>query len=262
VDSASRRLYWVESIIDSHVIVRGDGLGCRRLEVESLASQVALDVTGGKIYWAESEYYNTPHRIVRANLDLTSFELVLDGLSGGARTIGIDSPGGKIYWYAPFDGEISRSNLDGSNVEVQFAVSALRGMQIDSAGQKIYWADWTTGSFQRADFNGSNIEELAPQVKTPFVVDAAGGTVYWQAEEPIGPDWSGTIKRADLDGANEATVRSGADAASSFLVFDSSDQAITINCDVATPALGLRNAALLTLLLLGFGAWALRRATS
>jgi hypothetical protein len=257
VDSASGRLYWVENNpFDGYELVRGDASGCRRLQLDAYVPWIALDVTGGKIYWTEGG-----GRILRANLDLSSVEVVLEGLSGDPREIGVDSVGGKLYWHERADGEIVRSNLDGSDVEVQFEVSGLEGMQIDSVGQKIYWGNFFPGGFRRADFDGSNVEELAPQVQRKWVVDASGGRVYWRSDGAIpAPGRSqATISRADLDGSNEALVLYGDDANAGFLAFDPSNDVIPLACGTLVPALGLRSAGLLVLLLLGVGAWALKR---
>jgi hypothetical protein len=132
-------------------------------------------------------------------------------------------------------------------------------MQVDPIGQKIYWADWIPGGFRSADFDGANVEELAPQVKTPFVIDLGAGTVYWQAEDAVGAYWVGTIKRADLDGSNEAIVRHGDDVASTYLAFDPADEPISLSCGLPVPAVGLGGTGLLVLLLLGFSARAVMR---
>jgi hypothetical protein len=258
VDSTRRGLYWIEDDFQGFKLVHGDAHGCQQLPVDGAVQRIALDETGGKIYWTEYTYATGVGRIRRAGLDLSAVEVVLDGLNG-PREIDIDPIGGKIYWFNEVDNTIMRSNLDGSNVEVQFAVTELRGMQVDPAGQKIYWADWSAGGFRRADFDGSNVEDLAPQVKTAFVVDPGAGKVYWQDEDEIGPLWAGTIKRADLDGSNESIVTQGYDAAARYIALDPVGEAIPIHCGLPVPAIGLRSAGFLVLLLIVFGARALLR---
>ena len=255
VDSTSRRLYWIENDFFEFKLARGDANSCLEVDIEGDTQRFALDE---KVYWTEFTQHSGAGRILRANLDFSSVEVVLDGATG-AREIGIDPIGGKIYWYNQVDHTIVRSNLDGSSVEVQFEVQLLRGMQVDPIGQKIYWADWSPGGFRRADFDGGNLEELASQVKTPFVVDLSTGTVYWQAEFAVGPIWEGRIKRADLDGSNEAIVRQGYEVASTYLAFDSGNEPISLSCGPPVPAVGLEGAGFLVLLLLGFGARAVMR---
>jgi hypothetical protein len=258
IDSASRSLYWVEDNFSGFKLVRGDANSCLEVDVEGYLQRIALDVIGEKVYWTEFTQHSGEGRILRANLDLSSVEVVLEGATG-AREIDIDPIGGRIYWFNQVDNTIARSNLDGSNVEVQFQVQLLRGMQVDPIGQKIYWVDWNPGGFRRADLDGANVEELAPQVKTPFVIDLGTGTVYWQAEYAVGPYWVGTIKRADLDGSNEAIVRHGDDVASTYLAFDPADEPISLSCGLPVPAVGLGGTGLLVLLLLGFSARAVMR---
>jgi hypothetical protein len=263
VDSVSRRLYWVEDDVlpigSDPALVRGDADHCQRLQVQDAPPGIALDVTGGKIYWTERGIGGGNGRIKRANLDFSSVEPLLVGLNGPSG-IGLDLPGGKIYWYDFVDDTILRSNLDGSDVEIQFAVENLVQFQIDSAGQKIYWVQSFLDGLRRADFDGSNVEELAPQVRVPFTVVVSAGTVYWREGSAMsGPPVM--IKRADLDGSNEEIVREGLDAAADYLVLDPSDELIPISCDTDVPALGLRGVGLLALLLVVIGARAVMRSS-
>jgi hypothetical protein len=258
VDSTSRRLYWIEHDFFEFKLVRGDPNSCLELDIQGDTQRFALDVIGERVYWTEFTQHSGAGRILRAKLDFSSVEVVLVGATG-AREIGIDPIGGKIYWYNQVDDTIVRSNLDGSNVEVQFGVQLLRGMQVDPIGQRIYWADWTPGGFRRADFDGANVEQLAPQVKTPFVVDPSTGTVYWQAEDAVGAFWMGTLKRADLDGSNDAIVQQGYEVASTYLALDPGNEPISVICGLPVPAVGMGGAGFLVLLLLGLGARAVMR---
>ena len=95
------------------------------------------------------------------------------------------------------------------------------------------------------------------------MVDASGGTVYWRSDETIpgpgGGAFQPSISRANLDGSNEAIVLQSSDAAPTLLAFDPVNDVIPISCGALVPALGLRSAGLLVLLLLGVGAWAIKR---
>ena len=72
---------------------------------------IALDVAGGKMYWAE-----LGGKIQRANLDGSGFEDLVTGL-GYPHGIALDVVGGKMYWTDHWTGKIQRANLDGSGVE-------------------------------------------------------------------------------------------------------------------------------------------------
>jgi len=73
---------------------------------------VALDLTEGKLYWAET----LGRKIVRANLDGSDVEDVVTGLVG-PRGIALDLAGGRVYWANNATGAILRANLDGTQPE-------------------------------------------------------------------------------------------------------------------------------------------------
>jgi sugar lactone lactonase YvrE len=84
-----------------------------------IATGVAVDPVGGKIYW--TEYGNGPKddAIRRANLDGSNVETLFDATQG-LRTpdrIAVDSWAGRIYWTDLHAGVVQRSNLDGTGLE-------------------------------------------------------------------------------------------------------------------------------------------------
>jgi DNA-binding beta-propeller fold protein YncE len=127
---------------------------------------IALDVTDGKMYWVETMYqresgerfYSIKSRIRRSNLDGSKVQtLVQTPVAGGLEEIlalALDVMGGKMYWVEHFEsaashkqGQIRRSNLDGSNVEdlVLFGDTedpvAILDIALDVTGGKIYWTE-------------------------------------------------------------------------------------------------------------------------
>ena len=82
---------------------------------------IALDVAGGKIYWADP----VVSKIQRANLDGSNIEdvVVIHSSNFGPSyivSIALDVAGGKIYWANQFERKIQRANLDGSDIEDLF----------------------------------------------------------------------------------------------------------------------------------------------
>ena len=73
---------------------------------------IALDVSGGKMYWTDLD---TDRKIHRSNLDGSGVEDLVTGLRN-PKGIALDVSGGKMYWTDDFS-KIQRSNLDGSGVE-------------------------------------------------------------------------------------------------------------------------------------------------
>jgi hypothetical protein len=128
---------------------------------------LALDSSGGKIYWTHLGGGNFPPQ--RANLDGTSREPIGDSnLSNYG--IAVDAPRGKVYWtqtvetnpgdYATF---IRRANLDGSNVENVVrspADTSFQSLAIDTKAQKVYWGSGGAGKIGWVNMDGTGIEIL------------------------------------------------------------------------------------------------------
>ena len=171
---------------------------------------IAVDVAGGKMYWAEYVARNDEHKILRANLDGTDIEVLYTHNKQWWRigSIALDIAGGKIYW--TIGTKIQRADLDGSNVQNLVGINGgaySRGIILDVAGGKMYWTEhrysYGLGKIRRADLDGTNIEDLVDtEVTYPedIALDVVGGKIYWT---DIGRD---EIRRADLDGANIETL--------------------------------------------------------
>ena len=122
LDVAGNKIYWTEGSLADFQISRADLDGSNvQLLVTHLMSPsgIALDVDAGKIYWTDLG----TGKIQRSNLNGSGTEdLVTTGVIAPVR-IALDLLAGKLYWTeaAPADFMISRSDLDGSNVEVLVA---------------------------------------------------------------------------------------------------------------------------------------------
>ena len=169
----------------------------------SLPGGIALDMAGGKMYWAD---WGFPTGIYRANLDGSNFEAVVPGLNNPPWGIALDTESSKMYWTMSSiggdDGEIRHADLDGSNV--QTLVTGLywpRHITVDTAGGKIYWTIAVPGAsrIQRANLDGSQVEDLVTTgLISPvgITVDTAASKMYWTDSGATG------IYRANLDGSN------------------------------------------------------------
>ena len=164
LDVPGNNMYWTEGVISgAPFILRAnlDGSG-----VEGLVGpgndgsfDIALDVAGGKMYWAALNI----GEIRRANLDGSGAETLVDpGTFSQPYGIALDIGGGKMYWTNGGNlHRIQRANLDGSGVEdLVTAVSSPSGIALDLARGKMYWVDDATNKIQRANLNGSGVEDL------------------------------------------------------------------------------------------------------
>ena len=162
---------------------------------------IAVDTTGGKIYWSDLG----SAKIQRANLDGTGVEDLVTGLDGRPFGVALDVTAGKIYW----GGEgtyIQRANLDGTGVEDIVTEFTPSDVALDLTRGKMYWTDSGTSKIQRANLDGTGIEDIVTTgLSTPqyISVDAAEGRIYW------GDYQEGGLRRANLDGSNVEDVITG-----------------------------------------------------
>lgn len=163
-------------------------------------SGVAIDVEGGKLYWADS----FTGSIRRANLDGSQPEVILETDPENPREpgqIALDLTAGKLYWCdgayfnLAWHGRIGRSNLDGSDVEllVPFMSEPLSGLALDLINAKMYAV--VSGAIVRWDLNGANQQSLVPNACAYHIaLDASAGAMYWAGCNVIG--------NAALDGSS------------------------------------------------------------
>ena len=168
----------------------------------SVKEGIALDIAGGKMYWADWNIFTGGGKIQRANLNGTNVEDVVPELAT-AQGIALDLSRGKMYWTNSGVGKIQRANLDGSNIEdILTGLDAPHHLALDFSSGKIYWASWGAGKIQRANFDGSNLEDLVVGLSHPagIALDGPNGKMYWT--HWLANAQSGKIQRADLDGSN------------------------------------------------------------
>ena len=221
----------------------GDDIGIRRANLdgsnvetlvrEEYAWQLALDASGGKIYWIGYDVDSTPSKIHCANLDGSNVETLVR--EEYTKHLTLDVAGGKMYWIGD-DGEstkIRRANLDGSNIEDLTTASMYADtfalapaddasppvvskkpevdtqtkttqILVDAADSpSMYWIDTAAGTLHR--LVNAEVENLVPSVQnaTSLTVDVDNDALYW-AEKTS--NTTGKIQRANLDGTNVQLV--------------------------------------------------------
>jgi prepilin-type processing-associated H-X9-DG protein len=75
---------------------------------------IALDIAGGKMYWADGIFGSNRGDIMRANLDGTEQETLVQNLKS-PEYIALDVAHGQMYWADRGSGDIMRANLDGTD---------------------------------------------------------------------------------------------------------------------------------------------------
>ena len=187
-----------------------DGTGVETLVSARGPTSIALDVSGGKMYWTDY----LARAIRRANLDGTGVETLVS--MGFVTGIALDVSGGKMYWINWTSDSIHRANLNGSSIEtlVTGITGSPSGLDLDVSGVKMYWSDVQFGTIGRSNLDGSNVETLVtkPSDTTGSAIDDVAldvgrGKMYWLAFYRYS-DNSKTykIRRSNLDGSNVETL--------------------------------------------------------
>lgn len=154
-------LYWTDTALHSVQRAPSDGTG----PVERLVSGangvneprgIALDLHGGKMYWAESG----SKRIRCANLDGSNVEdLVTTGLSFPA-DIQLDLANGKLYLADRDRNAIRRCDLNGANLQdVRTGATQAYFLYVDVPRSRIYWSEDDAKVIHRASLDGTGAIE-------------------------------------------------------------------------------------------------------
>lgn len=121
VDSINEKVYWTTALTGSEGDIMRANLDGTNVETVLTGvdkpARIALDVTGGKIYWTDF----VVDVVRRSNLNGSGVEdLFVVGANLNPGGIALDLDGGKVYWGQSVTTnreKIMRMNLDGSNPE-------------------------------------------------------------------------------------------------------------------------------------------------
>ena len=206
-------MYWVDAAGGTLQSLTGSEVDPFVASVRN-ATAIAIDMVGGKVYWAEGIEKNRS-RVRRANLNGKNVEIVKE-MGGAVRGLAIDSTKGHLYMTNARPngrGNIQRSKLDGSRFHWNYidnlspVLSSPRDIALDVAGGKVYWTeditDAATGKevirIRRANRNGKNVEVVREISGVPrgLAVDAAKGNLYLANTRGV----RGNIQRLKVDGS-------------------------------------------------------------
>jgi hypothetical protein len=194
--------------------------------------QLQLDEKNRKLYWSDREGM----RVMRANLDGSKIESLIDTSGGDARPgkeikkwcvgIALDVEAGKVYWTQKGpanagEGRIFRANLEipkgqtpANRKDVELLYENLPepiDLELDLANRTLYWTD-------RGDPPRGNTVNRAPMDPSQGNGRKEPETVFDHLEEGIGialdlkggrmflTDLGGSVYSANLDGSNKKTV--------------------------------------------------------
>ncbi len=220
-------VYWPDT--SENAIRRATTAGAIQsdLPAPSVTGSIAIDSTGGKLYWADR---SSSEKIRRSNLDGSLVEDIVTVQGFGTLTaygctgLAVDAARGKVYWTRSVFGEINRCDLDGQNAQYVIrdypptgdatpavdptGTFAPGSIAIDtSAGTngKIYWVNGYLNRIERCNINGTGRAPLAGNIgagATSICIDSAAGKLYWTNTA------GNAVMRANLDGTSVETVAS------------------------------------------------------
>ncbi|MBU0475684.1 MAG: hypothetical protein KKF62_16160 [Bacteroidetes bacterium] len=207
VDNVNGKVYWGKGISPAKIgwsYLDGSSSNSNLISfvTASNVADIAVDIDNGKIYWTD----NISDKIYRANLNGTTIEEVLTGLSDPAGC-SIDLINNKIYWVERSGQKICRANMDGSNIEtiINSGLSSPYGLDVDFINSKIYFSDFGSGKIQKANLDGTNVTDVLTGLGfdiDAISLDITNGVIYYAT-------YNSTIKKVNTNGSGNSTVVSG-----------------------------------------------------
>jgi len=171
IDDQSGKIYWTATNLqDGSAIFRAnlDGTSLDTLirwapNGAQAPFGIALDVAGGKMYWADFDLGS----IWSATLNGLNQQEILSNLQGPSG-LRLDTRTSKLYW-TEFNGRtVQRANADGTGQELLVTTSGRPNhIDLDTLGGKMYWSEIASGLIRRADLDGQNAENIPIAVSNP-----------------------------------------------------------------------------------------------
>jgi hypothetical protein len=240
VDTTAGHLYWTNMgnpTANDGSIERADLDGKNLIHIVSpggtfTPKQLQLDEKNRKLYWCDREGM----RIMRANLDGSQIETLIDTSEGDARPgkdikkwcvgIALDVEAGKFYWTQKGpdnagQGRIFRANLEipkgqtpAGRKDIELLYEGLPepiDLELDLANRTIYWTDRgdpprgntvNRASMDPAQGNGKK----EPVIIFDHLMEGIGIALDLKGGRMFLTDLGGSVYSANLDGSNKKTL--------------------------------------------------------
>jgi len=206
----------------TNIVPRGDTFTPKQLQ---------LDKVKGKLYWCDREGM----RIMRANLDGSGLETLVDTSKGDARPgkdskkwcvgIALDIHGGKMYWTQKGpdnagQGRIFRANLEipkgqtpADRADMELLYEGLPepiDLDLDLANRMMYWTDRGDpprgNTVNRAPMDPAPGKRNDPEIIFTHLMEGIGLALDLGNERMFMVDFGGSVYSANLDGSNQKTL--------------------------------------------------------
>jgi DNA-binding beta-propeller fold protein YncE len=239
IDIASGHLYWTNMgnfKENDGSIIRSDLDGRNLVTIVPSGGtftpkQVQIEKNTGKLYWCDREGM----RVMRANLDGTNIETLVDTSQGDPRPgpdaakwcvgIAVDVEGGKFYWTQKGSdnsgtGRISRANIEtptgqtpANRQDIELLYDGLPepiDLDIDPTTRTLYWTDRGDpprgNTVNRAPLDAPASNREAPEIVFSNLMEGIGLALDLKGGRMFVTDFAGSVYRADLDGSNQQTL--------------------------------------------------------
>jgi len=159
-----------------------------------------------KIYFSEIVDTLSVGKIWSINPDGTEPKALVSGLLE-PWGLAVDSKNSKIYW-GDDNGNVSRSNLDGTSVETgifNVAGGGIRAIAIDSKNNKLYFFDVQHNNLYKSDLDGTNATVIIEgYYGYAICVDEDNSKIYFDAQTD--DESVSALYRANLDGTEPTLI--------------------------------------------------------
>ena len=239
VDAAAGHLYWTNMgnlKANDGSILRSDLDGRHMTTIVPpggafTPKQLQVDKVNGKLYWSDREGM----RVMRANLDGSNIETLVDTSGGDARPgadarkwcvgIAVDLVEGKFYWTQKGgdnagEGRIFRANVNippgqtaANRKDIELLYEGLPepiDLELDSHNRMIYWTDRGDpprgNTVNRAPMDAMRGSREDPEIVFTHLMEGIGLALDLRSGRMFLTDFGGSVYSANLDGSNKKTL--------------------------------------------------------
>jgi DNA-binding beta-propeller fold protein YncE len=240
VDVAAGHLYWTNMgnpVANDGSIERANLDGSNVIHIVPpggtfTPKQLQLDEKNRKLYWCDREGM----RVMRANLDGSNIETLVDTSEGDARPgkdlkkwcvgIALDVEGGKLYWTQKGADKAGEGRLFRANLEIPKAQTPANrkdiellyenlpepiDLELDLANRTIYWTDRGDppkgNTVNRAPMDAAPGNHEEPEIIFNHLMEGIGIALDLKGDRMFLTDLGGSVYSANLDGSNKRTLR-------------------------------------------------------
>jgi DNA-binding beta-propeller fold protein YncE len=239
VDVAAGHIYWTNMgnpKVNDGSIERADLDGRNRKTIVPQGGtftpkQLQLEKKSGKLYWCDREGM----RVMRANLDGSDFETIVDTSRGDARPgldatkwcvgVAVDIDGGKVYWTQKGPDNAGKGRLFRAGLEVPNGQAASEradievlydglpepiDVDLDLDNRVMYWTDRGDpprgNTVSRAPMDSDARGRPAPEVVITHLMEGIGIALDLNGDRMFITDFGGNLFSAKLDGSDQKAL--------------------------------------------------------